>query len=107
MSLDQLVKFFQWMTIINAGLFLISSILSMLFKTVVTKTHAALFGIPEEQVPVIQYGYLGIYRIFILVFNIVRMCRCLFYGRWVTYKICRFCGCPILRIREIYGLHQK
>ena len=71
MTLDQLTELFQWMTIINICLFIISSLLTMALKKTVCKMHGKLFGIDEGKVSVVLYCYLGVYRIFILIFNIV------------------------------------
>ena len=71
MTLDQLTELFKWMTIINIGLFIISTLLIMFLKKTVCKIHGKLFGIDEGKVPIVLYGYLGAYRIFIIVFNVV------------------------------------
>jgi hypothetical protein len=59
------------MTIINIGLFILSALLIMVLKKTVCKMHGKLFGIDEGKVPIVLYGYLGTYRIFIIVFNLV------------------------------------
>ena len=71
MTIDQLFELFKWMTIINACIFMFSSLLGMVLKKTVGKMHGKLFEINEEHVSIVNYGYLGLYRIFILVFNIV------------------------------------
>lgn len=71
MNVDQLTDFFKWMTIINAGVFVLSALLGMALKDVVAKMHGRLFGIGEDKVSIVSYGYLGAYKVFILVFNIV------------------------------------
>ena len=43
----------------------------MALKKTVCKMHGKLFGIDEGKVSVVLYCYLGVYRIFILIFNIV------------------------------------
>ncbi len=71
MNLDQLTEFFKWMTIINIGLLVLSSVLIMILKNVMCKMHGKLFGIKEESVALVAYGYLGMYKVLVLVFNIV------------------------------------
>jgi len=66
-----LTEFFKWMTIINVGLLILTFVLTMTLKNVVCKLHGRLFGIQENTVAAAAYGYLGIYRIFVIVFNIV------------------------------------
>ncbi len=71
MDTIQLIQLFKWMTIINIGIFLVSSILLMLLKNIVKKMHAKLFGIEMKEVLVAIYAYLGLYKIMIIVFNLV------------------------------------
>jgi len=71
MTLDLFTELFKWMTIINICVFIISAILTMVLKKTVCKMHGRLFGINKDNVPIILYGYLGVYRIFILIFNLV------------------------------------
>lgn len=71
MTLDQLTELFKWMTIINIGIFISSSLLSIVLRKITCKMHGKLFGIDEGKVSIVLYGYLGVYRIFIIVFNIV------------------------------------
>lgn len=71
MTLDQLTELFKWMTICNVAVFLISAVLTIMFKGFVCRMHGMIFGIDKEKVPMVLYGYLGLYRIIILVFNIV------------------------------------
>ncbi len=71
MTLDQLTELFKWMTIINFGLFILSSLLIMVLRKIFCKIHSKLFGIDEDKVSIILYGYLGVYKIAVIVFNIV------------------------------------
>ena len=71
MTLDHITEIFKWMTILNVGVFLLTSILTLLFNKFVCGIHAKLFRLDREKVPMVLYGYLGTYRIFILVFNLV------------------------------------
>ena len=71
MSLEQLTDLFQWMTIINIGLLALSAMLIMILKNLVCKMHAKLFGISQDTVGIIAYGYLGVFKVFVIVFNIV------------------------------------
>jgi hypothetical protein len=71
MDMEQLTQVFKWMTIINVVLLTLSSVLIMLLKNVMCRMHAKLFGIPEQSVAVAAYAYMGIYKVFVLVFSIV------------------------------------
>lgn len=71
MNLDQLAELFKWMAIINIGLLLFSSVLVIVLKNVMGKLHGKLFGIKEESVSIMAYGYLGMFKVLIIVFIIV------------------------------------
>jgi len=43
----------------------------MLLKNVVAKQHAKLFNLKEEIVMPMIYGYLGAYKIFVIIFALV------------------------------------
>ena len=45
MTLDQLTQFFKWMTIINAGLFILNSILAIVLKKLSEKCMANFLGL--------------------------------------------------------------
>lgn len=71
MTIEQITELFKWMTFINVGVFLVTSLGTIAFKGFVCKMHGMIFGIDKDKVPMVLYGYLGTYRIFILVFNLV------------------------------------
>ena len=71
MSLQQLEDLFLWMTVFNAAVFILTAILAIALRGFVGRLHGRLFGIEEEKVAVVTYGYLGAYRLLILVFNLV------------------------------------
>jgi hypothetical protein len=59
------------MTIINVVALILSSVLVMVLKNILCRMHARVFGIKEDEVALVTYGYLGAYRLLVLVFNIV------------------------------------
>ena len=71
MTLDQLTELFKWMTICNVAVFLISAVLTIMFKGFVCRMHGMIFGIDKEELPMALYKYLGTHRIFILTFNLI------------------------------------
>jgi hypothetical protein len=71
MSLEQLTELFKWMTIIDIGLLIFTSLMIMGLKGVMTKMHGRMFGISESQVAMATYCYLGAFKIFVILFNIV------------------------------------
>jgi hypothetical protein len=71
MTLDQLTELFKWITILNIAIFITSALLGMILWDLVCRMHGRLFGIDEGQVSIVFYGYLGVLRIFVIVFSIV------------------------------------
>ena len=71
MNLEQLTDLFKWMTIINVGILILSSVLVMAFKNIAYKMQAKLFGIKDDQAAIVVYGYLGILKLLVIIFNIV------------------------------------
>ena len=71
MTLEQLTNLFKWMTIIDIGVLILSFILIMALKNVMCKMHGKMFGLKDDQVGMVAYGYLGMFKILVIVFNIV------------------------------------
>ncbi len=71
MNIDLLTELFKWMCIINIFILLISTISIILLRNILQTYHSKLFGISEQSVLLMAYGYLGIFKIFLIVFNIV------------------------------------
>lgn len=71
MSIEQLIEFFKWMSIVNVGIFMISALLTLLMRKLLCKLHGKMFGISEEHLSVIIYCWLGMYKIMIIVFCLV------------------------------------
>lgn len=71
MSLDQLTELFKWMLLINIGLLVFSTISVLVLKNFMIRLHTSLFGISKEQFALAVYAYLGMFKIIVIVFNIV------------------------------------
>jgi len=71
MTLGQITDLFKWMTIINIGILVLSSVLIMVLRNVMCKMHGKIFGIKEDSVAVVAYGYLGMCKVLVIVFNLV------------------------------------
>ncbi len=70
MSIEQLTGLFQWMLIINIGLFALSCLVVILCKDMVEKMHGQMFGLEGRDIRIAIYAFLGAYKIFIIVFNL-------------------------------------
>jgi len=71
MNLEQLTELFKWMTIINVGLLLLSTVLVISLKDMIARLHGKLFGLKPESVALMAYGYLGMLKVLIIVFVVV------------------------------------
>ncbi len=71
MNIDTLTTFFMWCTIIGGGVLIFSSILCMLLKNVIGRMHGKMFGMSPDTVKAAIYGYLGLFKILWLIFNVV------------------------------------
>jgi hypothetical protein len=71
LNMTNLITFFGWMTIINLGIFLFSVLVIIFANPTITKLHSKIFSIDNTQLNKIYFHYLGLYKIFILVFCLV------------------------------------
>ena len=71
MTIQMLTAFFMWCTIINIALFMLSAIMIILSENLVYRTHSKWFSISRETLNIAFYSFLGLYKIAILVFNLV------------------------------------
>ncbi len=71
MNHEQAISLFKWMTLINVAILVLSFFLFALFKKTVCRVHGRFFGIDESQVASTSYLYFGIYRLLVIIFNIV------------------------------------
>jgi hypothetical protein len=70
-SIEGLTTFFGWCSVINVGVLVFTTVVLMLMKDAISSIHAKLFGVNQENLPLIYFEYLGHYKIAILVFNLV------------------------------------
>jgi len=71
MDIQSFTAFFKWCTIINIGLFVLSVIMIMAASDFIYAAHGQMFHLSREAFDVAMYGFLGVYKIVILVFNLV------------------------------------
>ena len=60
-----------WSSVINVGLIILSFVLLASMRPFIYRMHSKLFPVSEQQFNVVVYSFLGVYKIFIFVFNIV------------------------------------
>ena len=71
MDIHTLTRFFMWCTILDGLLLFLWSSVSMLAPDLVYRTQHKWFPIPRETFTVVFYSFLGLFKIFFLVFNLV------------------------------------
>jgi len=80
MDIQTLTTFFMWCTIINGGLLIMWVLAQMAIPKLVYKTQIAFFPMDREKFNAVFYLFLGIYKIFFIVFNVVPLIALLIIG---------------------------
>lgn len=71
MTLANLTDFFLWCTVINGGLLLFWTVIFGLAPDLVYRTQKRWFPLPQETFHLVMYSFLGLFKILVLVFNVV------------------------------------
>ncbi|MFW6151675.1 MAG: DUF6868 family protein [Verrucomicrobiota bacterium] len=66
-----LSEFLMWCTILNFGFLMLSFLFLSFAGDFIYKVHSKLFSMPRETFNVVLYSFLGMYKIFWLVLNLV------------------------------------
>lgn len=80
MDIQTLTRFFMWCTIINVSLMTFWFAAYALAPDLVYRTQSKWFPISRENFSLVFYGFLGIFKIVVLVFNIVPYVALLIIG---------------------------
>lgn len=80
MDIYTLTAFFMWCTIINGALLILWTIMCMAAPDLVYRTQSKWFPIPRETFNVVIYGFLGLFKIVFIVFNVVPYVALLIVG---------------------------
>ena len=80
MDIATLTTFFMWCTIFNVGLLSFWSIIFIFAPDFVFKKHSKWFPMSRETYNVASYSFLGIFKIFLIIFNIVPYLALLMIG---------------------------
>ena len=68
--------FFMWCSIINGALLIFSFLICAFAGDLVYKMHGKLFPISREAFNVAIYCFIGLYKIFFWVFNLIPYIAC-------------------------------
>jgi len=80
MDIQTLTTFFMWCTIINGAMLVLSTMMFILAPDFVYRMQSKWFPIPRETFNVVFYSFIGLYKIIILVFNVVPYVALLIVG---------------------------
>ena len=80
MDIETLTTFFMWCTIINGGIFLLWTVFLLGTPELVYRIQNFWFPIPRETYNVVIYSFLGLFKIFLLIFNVVPFVALLIIG---------------------------
>ena len=80
MDIQTLTAFFMWCTIMNGALLILWTIMCGLAPGLVYRTQHMWFPIPRATFDVVIYSFLGLFKIFFLVFNLVPYVALLIVG---------------------------
>jgi len=71
MDIQTLTTFFMWCTIINGGIFVLWTVLSMFASNFIYRTQSKWLPIPRETFNVVIYSFLGLVKVVFFFFNVV------------------------------------
>ncbi len=80
MDIQTLTTFFMWCTIINGIIFALWTVFSLVALDFMYGTQSKWFPIPRETFNVVIYSFLGLFKVFFLVFNVVPYVALLIIG---------------------------
>ena len=80
MDIDTVRAFFMWCTVMNAALLVLSFLICALAGDWVYRMHSRWFSISREAFNVAIYSFIGVYKIFIVMFNLVPYVALLILG---------------------------
>lgn len=66
-----LTDFFKWCTIINGSLLILWTVVFVAAPDLVYRTQNKFFPIPRETFNIVMYSFIGLFKIFFLIFNLV------------------------------------
>ena len=80
MDMQMAREFFMWCTIINGALLVISSLMLVCAPDWVYRMQSKWFPISREAFNIVIYSFVGLFKIFVLVFNVVPYVALLIVG---------------------------
>jgi hypothetical protein len=69
--IEMITEFLGWCSVVNIALLFLSIIMLVVMRGWIVRIHAKLSGVSEADLPTIYLQFLGNYKLFILMFNLV------------------------------------
>ncbi len=80
MDIQTLTRFFMWCTILNLGFLTLTSIACIFFADFSYRMNHKYFSISREAFNVVIVSFIGLFKIVVIVFNIVPYIALLIIG---------------------------
>lgn len=80
MDIQTMITFFMWCTIINGSLLALWTLFLMFAPDLMLRSQKMVLQTPKENFNVIMYSFLGLFKIFFLIFNVVPYIALLIIG---------------------------
>ncbi|MBE0536230.1 MAG: hypothetical protein IH624_11230 [Phycisphaerae bacterium] len=71
MDVVLLRSFFGWCTVLNVGLLVFTALVLSLGRDWVYRMHSRFYPLPRDTFNVVIYSFIGVYKIVVIVFNLV------------------------------------
>ena len=71
MDIAMVREFFMWCTILNGGLLILSFLICASAGDWIFRMHSMWFPLPRDAFNIAIYSFLGLFKIFFLMFNLV------------------------------------
>lgn len=80
MDIQTLTSFFMWCTIINVGLLFFLALVYLLAPNLAYSLQSRWIPISRETFDIVFYSFIGVFKVFVLVFNAVPWIALLIIG---------------------------
>jgi hypothetical protein len=80
MDIETIRAFFMWCTIINGSLFILSFMMTAYAGDWVYRISSVWYRIPRDMFNVVIYCFIGLFKLFVIVFNVVPYLTLLIIG---------------------------
>ena len=71
LTLESLMVFFGWCSVINILVLVFSTVSLLIFKGPISAIHSRMFGVDPKNIATLYFQYLANYKIAIFMLNIV------------------------------------